>query len=159
MPGHYKIKELQKKKAKELGVDIKVSTNPNKKLDVFVADKKIASIGAGKGKDGKPLKDYATYLQTDKKLAEKRRENYIKRHSKEPKKNEDGTYTKSFYSDEILWGKPKKNVNEERKGFEKFVKKVKKDQEVKREKKLARMSKADREKEEKKNKKSKPQKK
>ena len=154
----YKIKDLQRKKAKELGVEIKTSTNPNKKVDVFVADKKVASIGAGKGKDGKPLKDYATYLKEDKKLAEKRRENYIKRHSKEPKVNDDGTFSKSFYSDEILWGKPKKAVNDEISGFQKFVKKVKKEQEAKRERKLARMSKADREKEEKK-KKSKPQKK
>jgi len=154
----YKIKDLQRKKAKELGVSIAVSTNPNKKLDVFVADKKVASIGAGKGKDGKPLKDYATYLKEDKKLAEKRRENYIKRHSKEPKTKDDGTYTKSFYSDELLWGKPRKSVNDEISGFQKFVKKVKKQQDIKREKKLARMSKADREKEEKK-KKTKPQKK
>jgi hypothetical protein len=37
----YKITNYSKIKAKELNVDIKPSTNPKKKIDVFKNDKKI----------------------------------------------------------------------------------------------------------------------
>ena len=92
----YQIKDVQRRKAKREGVTIKPSTNPKKKLDVFKKDKKVASIGA------KGYKDYATYLQEDKQLAEKKRKNYLKRHSKEPK-SKDGKKTNSYYADKILW--------------------------------------------------------
>ena len=42
----YKITDYSYQKAKQLNVDIKPSTNKNKKIDVFKNDKKIASIGA-----------------------------------------------------------------------------------------------------------------
>ena len=42
----YHITKYSYDKAKELGVEIKPSTNKNKKIDVFKNDKKIASIGA-----------------------------------------------------------------------------------------------------------------
>ena len=42
----YRIKKLQYKKAKALGVEIKPSTKKGKKIDVFKDGKKVASIGA-----------------------------------------------------------------------------------------------------------------
>jgi hypothetical protein len=42
----YKITNYSYQKAKQLNVDIKPSTNKNKKIDVFKNNKKIASIGA-----------------------------------------------------------------------------------------------------------------
>ena len=93
----YQIKDIQRKKAKREGVTIKPSKNPKKKLDVFKKDKKVASIGAT------GYKDYATYMKEDgKDVAEKKRKNYLKRHSKEPK-TKDGKKTNSYYADTILW--------------------------------------------------------
>jgi hypothetical protein len=42
----YKITDYSYQKAKQLNVDIKPSTNKNKKIDVFKNNKKIASIGS-----------------------------------------------------------------------------------------------------------------
>ncbi len=99
---NYKIKPLQLLNAKKIGVEIKQSTNKRKKLDVFKDGKKVGSIGA-MYPDGKPYKDYATYLQElPKKDADKKRKNYLARHSKEPKMK-DGKRTNSLYSDLILW--------------------------------------------------------
>ena len=93
----YKIKQIQKDKAKKLGVEIKPSTNKKKKVDVFKKGEKVASIGAT------GYKDYGTYLQElPKKEADKKRKNYLKRHSKEPKMK-DGKRTNSYYADKILW--------------------------------------------------------
>lgn len=105
---NYKIKKLQIDKANELGVKIRPSTNKNKKVDVYIRDKKIYSIG------GAGYNDYATYIKdknVSKEDAEKRRISYIARHSKEPKIDKDGEFTKSLYADEILWGKRKDNIN------------------------------------------------
>ena len=52
----YKIKKLQKDKAKKLNVEIKPSTNKKKKVDVFKDGKKVGSVGAS------GYKDYATYV-------------------------------------------------------------------------------------------------
>ena len=94
----YKIKDLQLQKAKKLNVTIKPSTNKKKKVDVYNKDgKKIASIGAT------GYKDYATYLTIlPKKEADKKRKNYLARHSKEPKMK-DGKRTNSYWADKILW--------------------------------------------------------
>ena len=120
----YKIKKLQRDKAKELGVSILPSKNPNKKVDVFISNTKIASIGANKSSvKGKPMMDYATYKQDQPAIAEKRRKNYIERHSKEPKTDDKGRPSKSFYSDEILWGKKGDTIN---KGVIKNLNKLKK---------------------------------
>jgi hypothetical protein len=54
----YEITPYSKLKAKELGVQIKKSTNPKKKLDVFKNDKKVASCGAI------GYSDYPTYIKT-----------------------------------------------------------------------------------------------
>lgn len=98
MEKKYKIKPLQREKAKKLNVIIKPSQNSKKKIDVFNKDgKKIASIGA------KGYNDYATYLQNiPKEEADKKRKNYLARHSKEPKMK-NGKRTNSYYADKILW--------------------------------------------------------
>ena len=130
----YKIKKLQLQKAKELGVIIKPSTNKNKKIDVYIGDKVVARIGANISMiKGKPMNDYATYLTTDPSIAESRRINYIKRHSKEPKIDNDGKFTKSFYSDEILWGQKGKDVNNVR-AFRRYRDKLLLEEEKKKEK-------------------------
>ena len=87
----YTITSYTKKKAKELNVTIKPSTNKKKKIDVFKDDKKIASVGAiGYG-------DYPTFLKTmGKEHAEKRRSLYHLRH-----KNDKGV--NGYYAKNLLW--------------------------------------------------------
>ena len=89
----YKIKQYSKDKAKQLGVQIKPSTNSKKKLDVFKEGIKVASIGDLK------YKDYPTYLQENKQLAEERRRLYKIRHKNDLNKiNSNG-----YYANRILW--------------------------------------------------------
>jgi hypothetical protein len=89
----YKIKQYSKDKAKQLGVQIKPSTNSKKKLDVFKEGIKVASIGDVK------YKDYPTYLQENKQLAEERRRLYKIRHKNDINKlNSSG-----YYANRILW--------------------------------------------------------
>jgi hypothetical protein len=74
----YTITEYTQQKAKEIGVEVRSSTNPKKKIDVFCDGEKIASIGATH------YKDYPTYWkEKGKAYADKRRELYYKRHTKE----------------------------------------------------------------------------
>ena len=76
----YVITDYCKQQAKKLGVEIKVSSNPMKKLDVFKNGKKVASIGA------KGYKDYGMYLtEKGKKYADERRRLYRLRHKDENK--------------------------------------------------------------------------
>lgn len=86
----YNIKKYSFEQAKKLGVEIKPSTVKNKKIDVFKAGKKLASIGDSR------YKDYPTYLQENKTLAEERRKAYKARH-----KNNTGIAGK--LADKILW--------------------------------------------------------
>jgi hypothetical protein len=91
---NYKITSRQIANAMLLGVTIKPSKNPDKKIDVFLKGKKIASIGAT------GYKDYDYYLKTKSKAyADERRRLYKLRHqSDRMKKNSPG-----FYADKILW--------------------------------------------------------
>lgn len=89
----YKITDYSKEQAKKLNVEIKPSTNKNKKIDVFKDNKKIASIGA------KGYLDYPNYLKINKDLANEKRKNYKARHEKDRKKKG----TPGFYADKILW--------------------------------------------------------
>ena len=95
----YKILPYSIKRAKELGVVIKTSTNILKKIDVFKDGKKIASIGA------RGMNDYPTYLEKEKKgyyekgYANKRRKLYKQRHKKD--RNVKGS--NGYYADKILW--------------------------------------------------------
>ena len=74
----YHITDYTKKKAKEIGVEVRPSRDSKKKLDVYKGDELVASIGAtGYG-------DYPTFLQTKgKEYADKRRLLYHKRHTKD----------------------------------------------------------------------------
>jgi hypothetical protein len=89
----YKITDYSKNQAKKLNVEIKPSTNKNKKIDVYKNNQKIASIGA------KGYLDYPNYLLINKELADEKRKNYKKRHDKDSKK----INTPGWFADKILW--------------------------------------------------------
>ncbi len=89
----YKITEYSKQKASQLGVQIKPSSNPKKKLDVFKNKNKIASIGDINSKD------YPTYLKENKALSDERRRLYKLRHQKDRKV----IGSNGYYADRILW--------------------------------------------------------
>lgn len=95
----YKILPYSFRKAKELGVVIKPSSNPLKKIDVFKNGKKVATIGA------RGMNDYPTYLEKEKKgyfekgYANKRRKLYKERHEKDRHK----VGSNGYYADKILW--------------------------------------------------------
>jgi len=80
-------------RAKRLGVTVKPSTNPTKKIDVF-RGKKIASVGAN------GMMDYPTYQKVKgKAYATKRRRLYKMRHEKD--RHIKGTA--GYYADQLLW--------------------------------------------------------
>lgn len=87
----YKILPYSYDQAKKLKVQIKPSSNPKKKIDVFKDNKKIATIGA------QGYMDYPHYLQTDKALAKVKRNSYKMRHYK------DLNSGNGFYANKILW--------------------------------------------------------
>jgi hypothetical protein len=95
----YRIKDLQRKNAQRLGVVIRPSSDPKKKLDVYKNGFMVARIGDIK------YYDYAKYLQEERKgylapgTAEKRREFYAIRHSSD--RIIKGT--PGYYAYEILW--------------------------------------------------------
>jgi ribosomal protein L7/L12 len=95
----YEITEYSKIRASKLGVDIKPSTNKNKKIDVYKEGKKITSIGARK-ENGTFYKDYPTYVkEKGKAYADERRKLYKQRHEK----NRTKFGSRSWYADKILW--------------------------------------------------------
>jgi hypothetical protein len=95
----YKILPYSYRRAKELGVTIKPSTNILKKIDVFKDGKKVASIGA------RGMNDYPTYMEIEKNgllpkgFARKRRKLYKERHESDRHKKG----TNGYYADKILW--------------------------------------------------------
>lgn len=90
----YSILPYTKQQAKKIGVMVQPSTNPKKKVDVFEAGKKVASIGA------MGYKDYPTFMKEDgKAIAEERRRLYHIRHKKDAaKKGSPG-----YYASLLLW--------------------------------------------------------
>ncbi|AGM15747.1 hypothetical protein PGVV14_0001 [Preplasmiviricota sp. Gezel-14T] len=78
---------LAKKNAAKIGVEVKVSTRKNKKLDVFKNGDKVASIG------DKNYKDFLTHGD------KKRQANYLARHAK----TRTIKGSPSYYAAEILW--------------------------------------------------------
>ena len=90
----YKIKNYSFDKAKKLDVDIKPSSNKNKKIDVYKNGNKVASIGNIK------YNDYPTYiLNNNLHYANERKRLYDIRHKKDlSKKNSPG-----YYAKKILW--------------------------------------------------------
>ena len=94
----YKITKYSKDQSKNLGVKIKPSNNPKKKIDVFDRNNQyICSIGAI------GYSDYPTYLkEKGKEYADERKRLYQIRHHKETEKaNWEGS--PSFYSWFLLW--------------------------------------------------------
>jgi len=90
----YKITNYSRARAKELGVEIRPSTNMNKKLDVYKDGRKVASIG----KMG--AMDYPTWTKfKGKTYADKRRVLYKIRHEKD----RHVLGSPGFYSDNLLW--------------------------------------------------------
>jgi len=88
----YKITNYTRKKANKLGVVIKQSTNPNKKIDVFKKGKKVCSVG------GAGYQNFPTYMKTKGiSFAKTRRKLYKIRHSKDRKKG------CGYYADQLLW--------------------------------------------------------
>ena len=76
----YVITDYTREKARTLGVTVRKSSNPKKKIDVFKDGKKVASVG------GAGYKDYPTYLREDGvKVAEEKRRLYKLRHEKDRK--------------------------------------------------------------------------
>jgi hypothetical protein len=73
----YKITTYTKDRAKQAGLEVKPSTKPNKKLDVYHQGQYIASVGDSR------YSDYPTYLQQEgKEVAEERRRLYHLRHNR-----------------------------------------------------------------------------
>ena len=88
----YDIKEYSYKKAHEIGTTIRPSTRKNKKIDVYVDDDYIISIGDSR------YSDYPTYLETHgKEYANERKRLYHLRHKK------DLNHFKGFMAMYILW--------------------------------------------------------
>jgi len=88
----YSITNYTRKQAKRLGVTVKPSTNPTKKIDVFKGDKKVASVGA------LGMMDYPTYIQKKgRTFANHRRRLYKIRHKK------DRHQGPGYYADQLLW--------------------------------------------------------
>lgn len=90
----YNITPKIRANAKRIGVSVKSSTNPKKKLDVFKGGKKVASVGAT------GYKDFHLHTKTKgKEFALKRQKAYQNRHAKNiNKKGSPG-----FYANELLW--------------------------------------------------------
>jgi len=90
----YTITKYTRSKAKKLGVTIKRSQNPTKKLDVFKNGKKVASVGAtGYG-------DYPTFMRKEgKESANSHRKRYKIRHEKDRHRKGSAGY----YADQLLW--------------------------------------------------------
>lgn len=95
----YKITVYTLQQAQKLGVTVKLSNNPKKKIDVFKDGKKVASVGY------KGMGDYPTYIEMERKgmlpigFAAKRRKLYKIRHEKDRKK----MGTNGWYADKLLW--------------------------------------------------------
>jgi hypothetical protein len=91
----YKISNNSYIQAEKLGVKIKPSTNPKKKIDIFdYHNNFICSIGLY------GISDYNIYLETKgKKYADERKRLYRLRHSKDINK----LGSPGYYANKILW--------------------------------------------------------
>ena len=90
----YNITNYTRKKAKQLGVTIKPSTNKMKKIDVYKKGKKIASVGAN------GMNDYPTYIKKmGPKYAKTRRRLYKMRHEKDRHVK----WSNGWLADKLLW--------------------------------------------------------
>jgi anaerobic glycerol-3-phosphate dehydrogenase len=90
----YEITEYTKKRAKELGVEVRPSVNSKKKVDVWQDGKRIASIGA------QGYMDFGKYLEKEGEAYAKERQRLYKiRHIK----NRTVKGSNGWWSDNLLW--------------------------------------------------------
>ena len=90
----YTITQYTRVQAKRIGVTVKHSTNPEKKIDVFKDGKKIAAVGAT------GYNDYPTYMKKNgKEYADRRRKMYKMRHEKDRHER----WTNGWLADQLLW--------------------------------------------------------
>ena len=88
----YRITDYTKEQARKQGVEVKRSTNPKKKLDVFRKGEKIATVGA------MGYLDYPSYLkQYGDEVAKERRRLYKLRHAKDLQSGD------GFWANKLLW--------------------------------------------------------
>lgn len=94
MEAKYVIQPYTKERALEMGLIVKPSMKPNKKIDVYKNNVLIASVGA------KGYYDYPTYIKDyGLEYADKRRALYKKRHNN----NRHIIGSNGFLSSELLW--------------------------------------------------------
>jgi len=90
----YEITEHTKKRAKELGVEVRPSLNSKKKVDVYSNGVRIASIGA------QGYMDFPSYVEKEgEAYAQERRRLYKLRHIK----NRTVKGSNGWWSDNLLW--------------------------------------------------------
>ncbi len=90
----YEITEYTKKRAKELGVEVRPSANSKKKIDVYLKGVRIASIGA------QGYMDFPSYIEKEgEAYAQERRRLYKLRHIK----NRTVKGSNGWWSDQLLW--------------------------------------------------------
>ena len=91
---NYVITKYTYDKAKELGLTVKVSKFPLKKIDVYTDNIYLTSIGDAR------YNDYPNYIIIfNKEYADKRRNLYINRH----KQNANVKYSKQWLALNLLW--------------------------------------------------------
>lgn len=89
----YRIKPYSFRQAQKIGVKIRPSTRPGKKIDVFKNGIKVASIGQ------RGYLDFPTYLEKyGATIANQRRRLYHIRH-----RNNKAAGTPGYYAAKILW--------------------------------------------------------
>jgi len=95
MPLPYSITLYTKKRAKQLKVSVRPSSDPTKKIDVFNKQgKKVASVGA------RGMMDFPTYIKSrGLPFAKTRRRLYKIRHNKDRFRKG----TPGYYADQLLW--------------------------------------------------------
>lgn len=90
----YSITNYTRKRAKQIGVVVKLSSNPVKKIDVFRKSRKIASVGAA------GMNDFPTYIRTrGLAYAKTRRRLYKMRHERDRHTK----WTNGWLADKLLW--------------------------------------------------------
>ena len=90
----YTITSYTRSKARALGVQVKLSKNKKKKLDVFKNGKKVASVGS------RGMGDFPTFKKTKGIVfAKKRQKAYKARMEKNRKK----VGSPGYYADKLLW--------------------------------------------------------
>lgn len=94
MPEPYVITPYTRQRAKALGVTVKPSTKPTKKIDVVRDGMVIASVG------GRGYKDFPTYLATEgTAVANQKRSSYRARHAKDLRVKD----SPGYWANALLW--------------------------------------------------------